>query len=200
MSIEILQETALAGLHARYGDPLRQGNPDTVELSELPLVGLANLRVDSSSPVLREALQAALGVDLPVVPNTVAQGERVTALWLATDEWCLRADSLTNGIVARVEQALAGQWFAITEQSSGFAVLRLRGPGSRDVLNGGCPLDLHPRTLRPGQCAQSHFFKASVLLRPLDGTGDSWEVIVRRSFADYTVRMLLDAMEDMQGG
>ncbi|CAM5214130.1 hypothetical protein CDEF62S_04792 [Castellaniella defragrans] len=107
---------------------------------------------------------------------------------------CGPSPSLTD-LVARVEQALAGRWFAVTAQSGGFAVLRLRGPGVRDVLNGGCPLDLHPRTLPPGTCAQSHFFKASVLLRPLGDTGNAWELIVRRSFADYVVRMLLDAME-----
>ncbi|WP_323030221.1 sarcosine oxidase subunit gamma family protein [Castellaniella sp.] len=30
----------------------------------------------------------------------------------------------------------------------------------------------------------------------MDEKGDGWELIVRRSFADYTVRMLLDAMQD----
>ncbi|CAM5202298.1 Sarcosine oxidase subunit gamma OS=Castellaniella defragrans OX=75697 GN=HNR28_002014 PE=4 SV=1 [Castellaniella defragrans] len=159
MSIETQQETALAGLHARYGTPLQHGSPDNIELIELPLAGLANLRADPSSPAVCAALREALGLALPVVPNTVAQGDGVTALWLAPDEWFLRTEPFTTDLVARVEQALAGQWFAVTAQSSGFAVLRLRGPGVRDVLNGGCPLDLHPRTLPPGTCAQSHFFQ-----------------------------------------
>lgn len=194
MSTETEPETALAGLHARYGNPLRHGSPNRVELRELPLVRLANLRADPSSPAIRQALRQALGLKLPVAPNTVAESDSMTALWLAPDEWFLRTESFTADVVARVEQALAGQWFAITEQSSGFAVLRLRGPDARDVLNGGCPLDLHPRALPLGTCAQSHFFKTSVVLRPLDDGNQDWELIVRRSFADYTVRMLLDAM------
>lgn len=194
MSIETEQETALAGLHARYGNPLRHGSPDGIELRELPLVRLANLRTDPSSPAIHQALRQALDLDLPAVPNTVAQSDRLTALWLAPDEWFLRTESFTADVVAQVEQALAGQWFAITEQSSGFAVLRLRGPGARDALNGGCPLDLHPRALPLGTCAQSHFFKASIVLRPLDEGNQTWELIVRRSFADYTARMLLDTM------
>lgn len=194
MSIETEQETALAGLQERYGNPLRHGNPDRIELRELPLVRLANLRADPSSPAIRQALRQVLDLELPAAANTVAQSDSVTALWLAPDEWFLRTESFTADVVARVEQALTGQWFAITEQSSGFAVLQLRGPGVRDALNGGCPLDLHPRSLPLGTCAQSHFFKASIVLRPLDDGNQAWELIVRRSFADYTVRMLLDAM------
>jgi sarcosine oxidase subunit gamma len=35
--------------------------------------------------------------------------------------------------------------------------------------------------LPPGTCAQSHFFKASIVLRPLDEGNQGWELIVRRS-------------------
>jgi sarcosine oxidase subunit gamma len=46
-----------------------------------------------------------------------------------------------------------------------------------------------------GQCAQSHYFKASLTLVPLGG--DRFEMIVRRSFADYFVKMMLDAAEPL---
>ncbi|KAB0623544.1 sarcosine oxidase subunit gamma [Castellaniella defragrans] len=196
MSSETLQQqTPLAGLYADFGQPLRHGSAGQVLLNELPLVGLANLRADPGSGAILDALRSGLGLDLPLVPNTVAQGRDAMALWLGPDEWLLRAPSgAPADLAAHVEAALAGHWFAVTDQTSGHSVVRLRGPGARDVLNAGCPLDLHPRVLTLGQCAQSHFFKASVLLRPLDGHGDGWELIVRRSFADYVVRMLLDAM------
>ncbi|CAM3803185.1 sarcosine oxidase subunit gamma [Castellaniella denitrificans] len=197
MSSEIKQQTPLASLQADYGQPLRHRTSGRVLLSELPLVGLANLRVDPGSGAILDALRAGLGLELPVAPNTVAQGRDAMALWLAPDEWLLRASSDGPAdLAAHVEAALAGHWFAVTDQTSGYSVVRLHGPGTRDVLNAGCPLDLHPGVLTLGQCAQSHFFKASVLLRPLDEKGDGWELIVRRSFADYTVRMLLDAMRE----
>ncbi len=197
MSSEIKQQTPLASLQADYGQPLRHRTSGRVLLNELPLVGLANLRVDPGSGAILDALRAGLGLELPVAPNTVAQGRDAMALWLGPDEWLLRASSDGPAeLAARVEAVLAGHWFAVTDQTSGYSVVRLHGPGTRDVLNAGCPLDLHPDVLKLGQCAQSHFFKASVLLRPLDEKGDGWELIVRRSFADYTVRMLLDAMRE----
>jgi len=45
--------------------------------------------------------------------------------------------------------------------------------------------------LARGQCAQSHYFKASIVLVPLGS--DSYEIVVRRSFADYFCRILLHA-------
>ena len=46
-----------------------------------------------------------------------------------------------------------------------------------------------------GQCAQSHYFKASVTLLP---TGDdSFDLVIRRSFADYFVKIMLDAAEPL---
>ena len=43
----------------------------------------------------------------------------------------------------------------------------MAGDKVRAVLQKGCPLDFHPKVFTPGQCAQSHFFKAGVVLRPL---------------------------------
>lgn len=59
------------------------------------------------------------------------------------------------------------------------------------MLTRGCPLDLHPRVFKPGRCAQSHYFKASIVLIPIGN--DTYEIVVRRSFADYFVRIMLDA-------
>ncbi|MER1966435.1 sarcosine oxidase subunit gamma family protein [Castellaniella sp. GW247-6E4] len=195
MSTEI--ETPLVGLHARHGLPLAYRVSDAAELTEQLGVALANLRLDPASQPMRDAVRASLGLDLPLRPNTVTQAGGMTALWLAPDEWLLRADaSGETTLAARVEQALTGHWFAVTDQTSGYSVLQVRGPEAANVLNAGCPLDLHPRALTLGQCAQSHFFKADMLLRPLGDRGDAWELIVRRSFADSTARMLMDAMRE----
>ena len=78
---------------------------------------------------------------------------------------------------------------------SGYTVLEIDGPRTRDVLARGCPLDLHPKAFGVGQCAQSHYFKASMTLVPLGG--DRFDIVVRRSFADYFVKIMLDAAEPL---
>ena len=55
-----------------------------------------------------------------------------------------------------------------------------------------CPLDLHAREFKVGQCAQTRLARAGMTLSPLaDGSG--FEVIIRRSFADYLLLWLQDA-------
>lgn len=192
------QETPLVGLYQSGNAPLRRGSERSVALIEEPFVELVTLRGDATSPAFCEVVREQLGgLDLPVAPNTVADGDEYSALWLAPDEWLLRANRAGHSAVAaRLDQALAERLHSTSDQSSGYSVMRLYGPNARFVLNKGCPLDLHPTVFKPGQCAQSHYFKTSVLLRPRDGKGEIWEIIVRRSFADYAARMLLEAMED----
>ena len=62
----------------------------------------------------------------------------------------------------------------------------------RDLLAKGCPVDLHPSVFDVGQCAQSHLAKAPILLRQVDRE-PTFEIIVRRSFADYFWTWLEDA-------
>ncbi|MFT0531370.1 sarcosine oxidase subunit gamma [Castellaniella hirudinis] len=188
-------ETPLVSLQNGDGQPLSRGSLDTAQLSELPGVPLINLRLDPADAALSAAVRQAIGVDLPVAPNTVAQAGDRLALWLAPDEWLLRCvGDDPAGLVADIGRAAGAGWFAVTDQTSGYSVMHLHGPQASAVLNAGCPLDLHPRVLRLGQCAQTHFFRTSILLRPLADDGQAWELIVRRSFADYAARLLLDAM------
>jgi sarcosine oxidase, subunit gamma len=113
---------------------------------------------------------------------------------LGPDEWLLQSTSSRSpGAECRLRPAIGSELAAVVDVSSGYAVLELTGPRVREVLRKGCPLDVHPRVFRVGQCAQTHFFKAGIILRPIDP--DVYELVVRRSFADYTVQMLLDAAE-----
>jgi sarcosine oxidase subunit gamma len=96
---------------------------------------------------------------------------------------------------AKLRDAFKGLYAAAVDIGSGYTVLEISGARTRDVLARGCPLDLHPRLFGMGQCAQSHYFKASVTIIP---TGeDSFDLVIRRSFADYFVKIMLDAAEPL---
>ena len=70
-------------------------------------------------------------------------------------------------------------------------MFRLRGERALDLLRSGVTLDVHPRVFGPGQCAQTNFSHAVVVLCPVDAT-PTVDVIVRRSFADYLARWIMD--------
>lgn len=141
-----------------------------------------NLRGSPSDGEFLAAVRGVLGFELPRVANTVASGGGHVAYWLGPDEWLL-ATNFSVTLARALREALARRFAAVTEVGGGNEVLVLPAATARDALAAECPLDLDPRAFGPGQCAQTRFAHAAVLLRPLDN-GDM-ELIVRRSFADY---------------
>lgn len=124
---------------------------------------------------------------VPREPNTTT----ADALWLGPDEWLVVGAAGTQaGIADELATALAGADVSIVDVSANRAVLDLSGPGALDVLATGCPLDLHPRSWRPGMCAQTLFDRTPVLLEHLPGGGT--RLYVRPSFADDLVDRLVD--------
>ena len=128
-----------------------------------------------------------------MIPNTTAQGNGLTALWLGPDEWLIkttagRQDELREALL----KALNGTFCSVVDNSSGLTTLHITGEYSAALLATDCPLDLHPREFKPGQCAQTRLARAGMTLSPLpDRAG--FEVIIRRSFADYLLLWLQDA-------
>ena len=59
-----------------------------------------------------------------------------------------------------------------------------------DLLAKGCTLDFHPSRFPVGACAQTGLAKAGVLVGKLDAA-PRFELVVRRSFADYLVRWIM---------
>ena len=162
-----------------------------VEMCELAFWGHVNLRGDSGAEAFQAGVEKAVGARVPVAPNTVARaGERAIA-WMGPDEWLVVSPPESReGVADKLEKALSGLHVAVNDISSGQTIIRLRGPRARDVLSKGCPLDFHHRAFGAGQCAQSHIAKSNALIIQVDDA-PTYDVIVRRSFADYLARWLL---------
>ncbi|WP_183726668.1 MULTISPECIES: sarcosine oxidase subunit gamma [Paraburkholderia] len=165
-------------------------------MRELPFRDLVMVRGEPGDTAFTNAFAQTVGCALPVQPNTRSLGADYDVLWLGPDEWLVRsAGPVQAGVLEeKLIGALSGNegsWATAVDVGSGYTVVELTGTRVREVLSRGCPLDLHPRLFKEGQCAQSFFFKASIVLI---ATGiDRFEVVVRRSFADYFCRILLDA-------
>ncbi|CAB3673959.1 sarcosine oxidase subunit gamma [Trinickia soli] len=161
-------------------------------LRERPFLDLANVRGDARDREFIAAVEGAIGVRLPTKPNTVARGAEYDALWLGPDEWLIRStEARKPELEGKLRAALGTLFASAVDVGSGYTVVEASGDRVRDVIARGCPLDLHPQVLQPGQCAQSHYFKASIVLIPT--AYDAFELVVRRSFADYFCRIMLDA-------
>ena len=191
---QVQQESPLAELGQLLA-PLTAGADQPVRLEEKPFLELINIKGDAGSANFLRAIKNLTGAALPLQPNTIAESEQFVIYWLAPNEWLIQSRQPRQpALCVGLADALAGEFAAVVDVSSGNTSLLLSGVQARAVLQKGCPLDFHGSVFKPGQCAQSHYFKAGILLRPLaDG---AYELIVRRSFADYFGRILLDACQE----
>ena len=158
---------------------------------------LDHLVLRGGAIVLDEAVREVLGLALPARPNTLTlddSGER-SIQWLSPDEWLVivpggEAFALERGL----RQALGQAHFSIVNVSGGQTVLTVSGEQAREVLMKSTTYDVHPQAFPVGRGVSVVFAKASVVLRrPRE---DVWELVVRRSFADYCYRWLLDAVAE----
>jgi sarcosine oxidase subunit gamma len=136
----------------------------------------------------------ALGIALPVEPNTVASAGERSVLWLGPDEWLIvDAMNTPEEIEATVRAAFAPDWGSVVDVSANRTIMELSGPRARDLLAHGCSLDLHPRRWRPGRCAQTLLAQTAVILWQTD-EAPTFKILVRASFAAHLARWLADAM------
>lgn len=153
-------------------------------------LAIVNLRGNADDPAFCMAAAKALGAALPVKPCSSSEDGAMRVLWAGPDDWfVVGPKGGAEALGTRLREALAGLHHAVTDVSSGYAVLQLSGTPARDVLAQGCPLDLHPRAFARGACAGSHFFKASVWLWQTDDA-PVYELLVRRSFMGYVWLMI----------
>ena len=71
-------------------------------------------------------------------------------------------------------------------------MVEVTGENAGALLATDCPLDLHPREFKSGQCAQTRLAKAGATIAPMRN-GEGYEVIIRRSFGDYLLLWMQDA-------
>ncbi len=161
-------------------------------------LGHIDVRGDPANESFTRIVEQVTGCVLPLTPNTTAERESTTALWLGPDEWLLLTTAGSEGeLAARLRQGLQGHVVSIVDITHGQVVIRLTGARAPDLLRKGCSLDLHPRVFGPGRCAQTILAKVGVTLRFVDTIpSPSFDLIVRRSFAEYLAYWIKDAGEE----
>ncbi len=167
------------------------GNAPRIE--EVPFLGFINLRGKSENTGFAAAALKVLGCEPPVEANTTRESGDYRIYWLGPDEWLVITPAGQAGKVqAELQTALAGIFSSVIDNSSGLTLLRITGRNAANLLGSDCPLDLHPRGFKPGQCVQTRLARAGMIIAPLsDNAG--FETIIRRSFSDYIGLWMQDA-------
>lgn len=180
--------------HVGLAEIASQSEADAgIVFSEEVLLGHLTLRCDPSSPLIAVA-QSILGVALPLNPLTsVEQGDLVLR-WIAPDEWLI---TLPNHQVFDLETRFRNEMnghYSLVNGSGGMTVYKLRGERVVDMLRKSTPVDLHGSVFPVGKVVSTVFAKAGAVIRRTSET--EFELVVRRSFADYIWLWIQDASQE----
>jgi sarcosine oxidase subunit gamma len=156
-----------------------------------PFVSMVSIRVDPDSGGAR-GIEGVLGTTLPRTCGVVTRNGAHSVLWLGPDEWLVVSEGGTADIAGDLRAATAGSHAAVVDVSANRTVLELSGAHARDVLEKGCPVDLHPRAFADDTAVTTTLARVPVLLWKVDAT--LYRILPRSSFAPYVASWLQDAM------
>jgi len=153
-----------------------------------------SVRLDPADAALLERVHAALGIALPTTPNTASgDPDGRHALWLGPDEWLVLGPGGSAPAIEAAVRGAAGDAFVVAvDVSANRLAFELSGADARELLESGCPIDLHPRSFGAGSCAQTLLARANVLLHQV-GDAPRYRIWIRPSFARYLAAWLTDA-------
>lgn len=190
------QVSGVSTSHVRSESPLHDAASVShpapgVRLRELRFRGHIVLRGDPAETNLAEVVDQLIGLPLPTTPMALVGDGEPNVQWISPDEWLLvLPPGDTASMVATMRAALRGH-VAVVDVSGGQTIVALSGADARSVLMKSTPYDVHPDAFPPGKGVVSVFAKTMITIRC---RGEMrWELIVRRSYADYVWRWLLDA-------
>ena len=131
---------------------------------------------------LTQRVRERFGIELPRGPRRSASGD-VAFAGTAPDAWLATGEAGGNSFAAFLKEAI-GDMASVSDQSSGYAILRLTGPMVRDTLAKILPIDLHERAFEPDRVAStSASHVGATLWRLADAVDGSpvFEIAVFRS-------------------
>lgn len=155
----------------------------TIRIEDRGPVGQVTLRGDLGSDTVRDAVKAAVGVDVPEPLRGSFDGGK-GAVWMSPDELLLfTAYDQAGELVEGLEAALAGAHHMAVDVSDARAVLTLSGARVAEVLAKGAPIDLSPAAFPVGMARRTHIGGIAVAF--WRRAEEEWEIVCLRSFARH---------------
>ena len=167
-------------------------------IKESPLKSHINIRGNAADKEFLSAVLNTTGVKLPTVAGTYYRVEGATIYWLGPNEWLFVSEDPKHALEKDFRRHYSGHC-SVVNVSGGQTLVNLRGKSQalETVLKKSMVYDFlswQRADAESGRCVQSTFARATALLsNQYDG---SYDLIVRRSYADYIAQWLLDAGRD----
>lgn len=169
-----------------------------VVVKEAPICTHLNLRGNAEDEGFTAAVGEVLGIPLPTEPGHYHCNHEHSLYWMGPDEWMLVTQAAALTLEAALRQRLTGH-ISIVDLSGGQTLINMRGSHAavEAVLKKSSVYDFaNWPDAQPdkGYCVQTTFAKGTAVIS--NRSDGSFDLIIRRSFADYIARWLLDAGQE----
>jgi heterotetrameric sarcosine oxidase gamma subunit len=160
------------------GRPVVAARPAGVNMTARENLAIASILAQrGGEAALSIFVKTRYGLELPITPRVVG-GAAQALIWAGPGRWLLLGEQ-------RQDRAELSKLTAISDQSDGWAALRLDGPNVRDMLAKGCMIDLHPAAFPSGAAAMTSIAHIGVHLWRMDEalgeSGAIFHILVARS-------------------
>lgn len=127
-------------------------------------------------------------LEIPINACRVFRG--MTIARLGPDEWLLQGDlNEVEQLAEEIENAVSEGFHALVDISHRNTAIVISGARAREILNGGCALDLSAKAFPPGTSTRTMFGKAEIVLL-FTPDGLTYQIECWRSFLPYLRKYL----------
>lgn len=189
-----MAEPSYSPVSALAGLPRTAGTGRGVIATEREGLGIARVTARAGQLAeLQRLVRERFHLDLPSGPRRVC-GSEVAAAGIGPESWLMICESADNAFAAGLRASFGGH-AALVELSDAYVVLRLSGEKLRQSLAKLVPIDVHERSFRVGDVAQTVAEHMAVVLWRLEDNGRGepvFELAAGRSFAASLYGAVLD--------
>lgn len=190
-----MHDTRHAAQRARALEPVSSGPRAHVSIAPLSANARFSLRLYADAAATIGAV-AGFRIDIPI--NTCRVERKLTSARLGPDEWLLLGpEAESERLKYELEGLLAGRFFSLVDIGQRNAALSVSGPRARDVINGGCPINLADEAFPAGSATRTLLGKAEIVLIRAS-TEQIYHVECWRSFAPYVHSFLNDVAREFE--
>ena len=156
------------------------------------------LRAQPDDASAMAAFSSGFAFELPQSPGKIRESDSLTCCWQSYDQWLIIADdSMHQEIEQKLSLICAEGFTTWTDQSSALTTVRVSGERAIELLSNGIAYDLNPANFDPGEVVQTVIAKTGIMVINRSKAEFQFDLVVRRSFADYLWLWLLDVGAEM---
>ena len=115
-----------------------------------------------------EKISNKLNISLPTSPNTTANNEKITALWLSKKEWLIVNPSIDTEEVRSLQNHISDIHALALDVSDRWTAINVSGKKAIDVLSKGTTIDLDNAVFGSGSCAQTTLWTVNIIIYQID--------------------------------